>query len=59
MLEPDGVAFSHGNLFFFVPSGAFASDADRLQFVRELHARLGDEAKARSAPYIPKAISAG
>ncbi|HKJ62917.1 MAG TPA: hypothetical protein VKA94_13145 [Hyphomicrobiales bacterium] len=48
LLEPDGVVLSHGNLFFLVPDNAFASEADRNAFIRDVYAHLGETAKAKS-----------
>jgi hypothetical protein len=63
LLEKDGVAVSHGSLFFLVPNGAFASLQERDAFVRDVFARLGAEARARSekhvAPVLAGTIGAG
>jgi hypothetical protein len=52
LMEPDGVVISHGSLFFLVPDSAFATAAGRNAFIRNIYARLGDEAKAKSDPEI-------
>ena len=52
LMEPDGVVLSHGSLFFLVPDSAFATAAGRNAFIRNVYARLGDEAKAKSEPEI-------
>ncbi len=48
LLEPDGVVLSHGNLFFLVPDNAFASEANRNAFIRDVYAHLGDAARVKS-----------
>ena len=52
LMEHDGVAVSHGNLFFLIPNSAFAGLQDRDAFVREVFGRLGDEARARSEEHV-------
>lgn len=58
LLETDGVAVSHGNLFWLVPNSAFASGEDRLAFIREVYDRLSDKAKAISEKHVRTALTA-
>lgn len=57
ILEPDGVAVSHGNLFFLVPDTAFASKAERLAFVHDVYVRLGEQARAISRRHIEPTLA--
>jgi hypothetical protein len=52
LLDRDGVIFSHGNLFFLIPDRAFASSEDRLAFIRDVHERLGERARALSEKHV-------
>jgi hypothetical protein len=52
VIEHDGVAISHGNLFFLIPDSAFAGQSDRNAFIREVFARLGAEARSRSEKHV-------
>jgi hypothetical protein len=52
LMEKDGVAVSHGNLFFLVPNGAFASLDERDAFVRVVFGRLSAAARARSEKHV-------
>lgn len=56
LIEPDGLVFSHGNLFFFVPNSAFASLGERDALAREIFANLGQDAKDRSVAHLPPAL---
>jgi hypothetical protein len=47
-LEPDGVVLSHASLFFLIPDRAFADMAERDGFIRDVYARLGEDARGRS-----------
>jgi hypothetical protein len=58
LMEKDGVAVSHGNLFFLVPNGAFASLDERDGFVRAVFGRLGPEARDRSEKHIRPVLDA-
>ncbi len=57
LMEDDGVAVSHGNLFFLIPNDAFADPADRDAFVREVFAKMGEEARARSIKHVSPVIA--
>lgn len=59
ILEEDGVAVSHGSLFFLVPDAAFADAAERLAFIRDVYARLGRDAQAISLKHIRPALEQG
>jgi hypothetical protein len=59
ILEKDGVAVSHGALFFLVPDSAFASAAERLAFISDVYARLDAEAQSNSRKHIRPAIEQG
>jgi hypothetical protein len=52
LLEGDGIAVSHGNLFFLIPDTAFADAAERLAFIRDIYPRLGTQAQAVSFKHI-------
>lgn len=52
LIEPDGLVFSHGNLFFLVPNSAFASLGERDQLAREIFANLAQDAKDRSIAHL-------
>ena len=52
LMERDGVAVSHGNLFFLIPNDAFSALAERDAFVRDVFGRLGAEAQARSEKHM-------
>jgi hypothetical protein len=47
-LEPDGVVVSSGALAMLIPNTAFSDAAARLAFIRDVYARLSEQAKARS-----------
>lgn len=57
LLEKDGPAVSHGSLFFLIPNGAFATLDERDAFVRDVFARLGDEARARSEKHVGRVLA--
>ena len=59
ILERDGVAVSHGALFFLVPDNAFASAAERLAFINDVYARLDAKAQSISRKHIRPAIEQG
>jgi hypothetical protein len=48
----DGIALSHGNLFFFIPNGAFPSAEEKLAFVRDVYSRLSETARSFSEKYV-------
>jgi hypothetical protein len=58
LLEPDGIAVSHGNLFWFVPNSVFLNPEDRLAFIREVYERLGERAKAVSERHLRPVLAA-
>jgi hypothetical protein len=58
VMERDGVAVSHGSLFFLIPDGAFANVEERNVFVGEVFGRLGAEARGRSEKYLRPVLSA-
>lgn len=57
LVERDAVAVFSGNLFFLIPTRAFAGLQDRDEFVREVFGRLGDEAKARSKEHVGSVLA--
>jgi hypothetical protein len=57
LMEHDGVAVSHGNLFFLVPDRAFADLEERNSFIRNVFGRLGAEAQARSKRHIGSVLA--
>jgi len=56
MVEHDGVVISHGNLFFLVPSAAFANEGERLDFIRDIFGRLSEKAQAISRRHVGSAL---
>lgn len=58
LLEPDGVVFSHGSLFFLVPDSAFADLKERNALIRDVFERLGPEARERSESFIRPVLDA-
>jgi hypothetical protein len=56
ILERDGVAVSHGALFFLVPDAAFASAEERLAFIRDVYGRLNTQAQAISRKYVGRLL---
>jgi len=58
LIEPDGLVFSHGNLFFFVPNDAFSTLSERDGLASEVFAKLGKEAQDRSVAHLPPAVVA-
>jgi hypothetical protein len=57
-MEHDGVAVSHGSLFFLIPDGAFADLQERNAFIRDVFGRLGAEARARSEAFVRPVLDA-
>lgn len=53
LVETDGVLFSHGSLYFLVPIEAFHDTKERNELVRDVFARLSEEARERSGKYVP------
>lgn len=58
-LEPDGIVFVHGSLYFLVPDSAFASKFERNTFIRDVFARLGDQAQKRSETFMRPVLDVG
>jgi hypothetical protein len=58
LMEHDGVAVSHGSLFFLIPDGAFADAQERNAFIRDVFGRLGAEARARSEKHVRQVLDA-
>lgn len=52
LIEPDGVVVSHGAMFWLIPNVAFASPAERLEFISEIYGRLSDRARSISEHQI-------
>ena len=59
LVERDGIVVSHGNLFFLVPDTAFATPAERLDFLRSVWDRLGEQARALSDKHVTPTLQAG
>lgn len=57
LIEPDGLVFSHGNLFFLVPNSAFASLDERDQLARDIFANLAQDAKDRSIAHLGTVVA--
>lgn len=58
LMEHDGVAVSHGSLFFLIPNSAFADMGERDTFVRDVFGRLRPEARARSETHVRPVLNA-
>ena len=58
LMDRDGVAFSHGALFFLIPDSAFADLSERNALVRDVFGRLGPEARERSEKHIRPVLDA-
>ena len=58
LMDRDGVAISHSNLFFLIPDSAFADLSERNALVRDVLARLSSKAQARSEKHVRPALSA-
>jgi hypothetical protein len=58
LLQPDGVVFSHGNLFFMVPNEAFRDVAERDRLARDVFDRLNPAARERSETFIRPVLDA-
>jgi hypothetical protein len=57
LMEKDGVAVSHGSLFFLIPNTAFTGLQERDAFVRAVFGRLGAEARARSEKHVGSVLA--
>jgi len=58
LMDRDGVAISHGALFFLIPDSAFADHSERNALVHEVFGRLGPEARERSEKHIRPVLDA-
>lgn len=58
LMEPDGVVFSHGGLFFMIPNSAFADPGERDALIQDVFGRLNDAARARSEPLVRPFLAA-
>ncbi len=58
LMERDGIAVSHGSLFFLIPDRAFADLGERNAFIGEVFGRLGAEARERSEKHVRPVLSA-
>lgn len=58
LMERDGVAVSHGTLFFLIPDRAFGNVQERNAFIGQVFGRLGAEARGRSEKHMRPALSA-
>ena len=58
LMEHDGVAVSHGSLFFLIPDRAFADLQERNAFVRDVFGRLGAEARVRTETFVRPVLDA-
>lgn len=58
LMEHDGVAVSHGNLFFLIPDRAFADVQERNALIRDVFGRLGAEARDRSEKHVRPVLDA-
>lgn len=52
LMDRDGVAISHGGLFFLIPDSAFVDLSERNALIRDVFGRLGPEARDRSEKHI-------
>jgi hypothetical protein len=57
LVEHDGVAISHGNLFWLVPDTAFESAAERRAFIQEVYGRLSEQARTISEKHVRPALA--
>ena len=58
LMQHDGVAISHGSLFFLIPDAAFADMSERDLFVRDVFGRLNDAARERSKSLVRPVLDA-
>jgi hypothetical protein len=58
LMGRDGVAISHGGLFFLIPDSAFADLSERNALVRGVFGRMGPAARGRSEKHIRPALDA-
>lgn len=58
LMQHDGVAISHGALFFLIPDVAFADRSERDAFVRDVFGRLNDAARERSETLVRPVLDA-
>ena len=58
LMDRDGVAISHGGLFFLIPDSALVDLSERNALVRDVFGRLGPEARDRSERHIRPVLNA-
>ena len=58
LMDRDGVAISHGGLFFLIPGSALVDLSERNALVRDVFGRLGPEARDRSERHIRPVLNA-
>jgi hypothetical protein len=58
LMDRDGVAVSHGSLFFLIPDSAFADPSERDALIRDVFGRLSARAQARSEKHIRPVLTA-
>ena len=58
LMDRDGVAISHGGLFFLIPDSALVDLSERNALVRDVFGRLGPEARDRSEKHIRPVLNA-
>jgi hypothetical protein len=58
LMDRDGLAISHGGLFFLIPDSAFVDLSERNALVRDVFGRLGPAAQDRSEKHIRPALDA-
>ena len=58
LMDRDGLAISHGGLFFLIPDSLFLDLSERNALVRDVFGRLGPAARDRSEKYIRPALDA-
>jgi hypothetical protein len=58
LMDRDGVAISHGGLFFLIPDSAFVDLSERNALVRDVFGRMGPAARSRSEKHIRPALDA-
>ena len=56
-MEPDGPVLAHGTFYFLIPNDAFASEQQRVGFLRHILARLEPEAREKSERQLADALA--
>jgi hypothetical protein len=51
-LERDGIVVARGPMLLWIADTAFSDPAERLAFIHEIFARMGEEARVRSADHL-------